>query len=280
MKKFYFTMIAWIPGLLFTDILSAQVLRRPMVTAYTGTGAYSRNHPDAFSFIANQAILADMKNISAGVYGERRFLLGELSNYLGVFILPALSGSFGLKINYSGFNVYHESTFGMAYGKKLGNTINTGIQFNYHHIRIAGYSNASAFSFEAATLIHISDKFHAGMQVSNPVGGNFFKAGKEKLPSIYSFGLGYEASGKFLASAVIEKEEDQPVNVNAGIQYKPAPLFMFHTGISTATASLWVGAGFFLHAVKLELIVSDHPVLGITPGLSLSFNPGSVRRSN
>jgi hypothetical protein len=60
-------------------IINGQTVRRPVAAVYAGLGSYSINHVDVFSFTNNQASLAQMKNASAGVYGERRFMLDELS---------------------------------------------------------------------------------------------------------------------------------------------------------------------------------------------------------
>jgi hypothetical protein len=56
----------------FIFFINGQTVRRPVAAVYTGLGAYSINHVDVFSFSNNQASLAQMKNASAGVYGERR----------------------------------------------------------------------------------------------------------------------------------------------------------------------------------------------------------------
>ncbi len=253
-------------------LLSAQTLRRPLAAAYTGLGAYSINHVDAFSFISNQASLAQLKNISAGVYGERRFLLSELNNYTAVVGLPTNSGNFGLKAGYSGFSDYNETQLGIAYGRKLGSKVDIGAQFNYHGIRISSYGNASAISFELGTVLHLTDKLHAGVHITNPVGGKFGKDQQEKLSSVYTVGLGYEASQKFFISIEIEKEEDQPVNVNAGFQYKFIPQLLARAGMSSATSSAWIGLGFTIKSLRLDVTTSFNPQLGITPGLLLLFN--------
>ena len=187
-------------------------------------GAYSLNHTDIFSFTANQASLAQLKNAAVGVYGERRFLLSELNNYTATAGLITTSGNFGMKATYSGFSDYNETQLGLAYGRKLGSKIDAGAQFNYNGIRIAEYGNAAALSFEIGVIMHLTDKLHTGIHVNNPVGGKFGKDQQEKLSSVYAVGFGYEASEKFFVSAEIEKEEDQPVNVNAGIQHKFIPL--------------------------------------------------------
>jgi len=116
-----------------------QTLRRPVAVGYTGLGAYSLDHVDVFSFTVNQAALAQLKNSSAGVYGERRFLLSELNNYAVVIGLPTAAGNLGVKADYYGFSDYNETQLGIAYGRKLGEKVDIGAQFNYQGIRIAGY---------------------------------------------------------------------------------------------------------------------------------------------
>lgn len=253
--------------LLKTSLLPAQILRKPISANYTGLGAYSLNHVDVFSFTSNQASLAQLQNITAGVYVERRFLLSELSNYTAVIALPTTTGNFGLKTNYYGFSDYNETQLGLAYGRKLGSKVDIGAQFNYYGVRIAGYGNASAISFELGTVMHITDKLHAGVHVANPVGGKFGKDKEEKLSSVYSMGLGYDASEKFFVSAEVEKEENQPVNVNAGMQYKFLSQLLARVGISTATSAAWFGLGLNLKSFRIDITTSYHSQLGITPGL-------------
>ena len=250
----------------------SQIVRKPVATAYTGLGAYSQSQADVFSFLANQASLAQIKNAAAGVYGERRFLLSELSNYNAAIAVPTSSGNFGLKANYYGFTDYNETQIGLAYARKLGNKIDLGVQFNYNGISIAGYGNASAVSFEIGSIMHLTDKLHAGIHINNPVGGKFGKDQQEKLPSVYTFGLGYDASEKFFISTEIVKEEDQPVNVNAGLQYKFIPQLLARAGISSATSSYWLGIGVLWKNFRVDVAGSYHPQLGFTPGLLLLFN--------
>lgn len=250
----------------------AQTLRRPQAAGYTGLGAYSLSHSDIFSFTANQASLAQLKHAAAGVYGERRFLLSELNNYTATAGLITSSGNFGMKATYSGFSDYNETQIGLAYGRKLGSKIDAGAQFNYNGIRIAGYGNAAALSFELGVIMHLTDKFHAGIHVNNPVGGKFGKDQQEKLSSVYAVGFGYEASEKFFVSAEIEKEEDQPVNVNAGIQYRFIPQLLVRAGLSSATSSAWAGLGLSIKSFRLDVTTSWHPQLGVTPGLLVLFN--------
>jgi hypothetical protein len=251
---------------------TAQITQRPVAAPYIGTGAYSLNHIDAFSFVSNQASLAQLKNASAGIYTERRFMLNELTDYNAVIGLPTYSGNFGLVAVYSGFSDYNESRLSLAYARSLGSKADVGVQFNYNAVHIAGYGNASAISFEAGTVLHITEKLHTGFHINNPAGGKFGKDQQEKLPFVYTAGFGYDASEKFYFSAEIIKEEDQEVNVNAGLQYKFIPQLLARAGVSSATSSVWIGLGLSIKSFRLDITSSYHPQLGLSPGLLLLFN--------
>jgi hypothetical protein len=253
-------------------IINGQTVRRPVAAVYAGLGAYSINHTDVFSFVNNQASLAQMKNASVGVYGERRFMLDELSLYQLAVAVPTNSGNFGVKAGYYGFSDYNESQIGLAYARKLGSKMDIGVQFNYNGILVSGYGNSSAINFEIGTVFHLTDKLNAGVHAYNPVGGKYGKNSEEKLASIYTIGLGYEASPKFFVSAEIEKEENQPVNVNAGMQYKFLPQLMARVGIATNTSNAYAGIGLFLKTFRLDAVASYHPQLGVTPGLMFIYN--------
>lgn len=243
-----------------------------MAAIYTGLGAYSINHADVFSYTDNQASLAQMKNVSAGVYSERRFLLDELSLYQLSVAVPTKSGNFGVKAGYFGFSDYNESQIGLAYARKLGTKVDVGVQFNYNGIQISSYGNSSVINFEIGAVLHLTEKLHAGVHAYNPVGGTFGKNQEEKLASTYSVGLGYEPSEIFFVSVEIEKEENQQVNVNAGMQYRFLPQLMARVGIATNTSTLYAGVGLFLKSFRLDVVTSYHPQLGVTPGIMLVFN--------
>ena len=115
-------------------------------------------------------------------------------------------------------------------------------------------------------------KINAGIHIYNPVGGKLSKTDNEKLSSVYKFGIGYDASDKFFISTEIIKEEDQPVNVNAGVQYNFEKRFFAKAGISTDTNIGYAGAGISWKNFRLDVSASYHPQLGFSPGLMLIVN--------
>lgn len=258
--------------LLAWHFIYGQSTRSPLSAHYTGIGAYSQHFLDAFSGAINQAALAEIKQATAGVYGERRFLLKELSNYAAAIALPSKLGGFGVAINYFGSENFNTSQIGLGYGKKLGDKIDIGVQFNYNMIKLAGYGSSSCINFEAGTILHLTDKFHIGLHVYNPVGGKFGKMNNEKLASIYTTGIGYEVSDKVLVSAEISKEEDLPVNINAGMQYIFEDHFFARLGVASGTGNYFFGLGIHWKTFRIDAVTTWHAQLGITPAIMLLFN--------
>ena len=153
----------------------AQSLRKPVAASYIGLGAYSINHVDVFSFTANQAALAQIKNFSLGVYGERRFLLATTNMYSAVMAVPTEQGNFGLQADYFGYKNYNESQLGIAYARSLGSKLDIGIKFNYYSFRIPAYQNSTSINFEIGAIVHLTDKLHAGIHFIILLVVNFLK---------------------------------------------------------------------------------------------------------
>lgn len=253
------------------SVLKAQGFQSPVAFIYTKTNTYSSLQKDAFSFAGNQAALAGIEKMSVGIYGERRFMLAELTSYQLAFAFPSPSGNFGLQVNRSGNTLYNQSRLGLAYARALGK-IDVGAQFNYHQIRVTGYGNASAVNFDAGAILHVNDQFQTGVHVYNPTRVSFGKNSEEKLPMIYSFGFGYDVSEKFFIGTEVEKEEDHPVNINAGLQYSFDEKLFARAGVSSATSIFYFGAGFLWNGFRIDATASLHPSLGITPGLLLIYS--------
>lgn len=267
MRRIYFCLLFFI-SFFFSE---AQTLRTPVTAVYTRVNTYSSIQNDAFSFTANQAALAKRKSFSAGIYGERRFLLSESGLYKLAFAMPASSGNFGLNANYFGGSSYNESQIGLAYGRSLGK-IDVGVQFNYYMVKLSEYGNASSINFEAGAIFHVTEQFAAGVHMYNPLGSGVGKSGAEKLPSIYTAGFGYDASDHFFIGAEIQKVEDLPVTVNAGLQYAFDDRFFARAGVSSATSTFYLGIGFLLNGFRIDATASLHPYLGITPGMMVVYN--------
>jgi hypothetical protein len=224
-----------------------------------------------FCVANNQAALAKMNFASAGIYSEKRFMLKELGFYNAAVAIPTHSGNFGFDGRYFGIADFNETQLGLAYARSVGSKIDLGVQFNYYAVRIAGYGNASSVNFELGTILHLTDNFNAGLHVYNPLGSKLGKNGEEKLASMYSFGIGFEPSRSFFFSLELAKEEDEPPDVIAGLQYVLLPQLLARAGISSVTSSMYFGLGLKWNAMRFDATASYHPQLGISPGIMLLY---------
>lgn len=250
----------------------AQTLSKPIAASIISPGAYSIDHVDIFSVWQNVASLAEVKEAGFGVYGERRFLLAQTNFYSSVIALPTEEGNFAFQADYFGFKNYNESQIGFAYARKMGERFDLGIKFNYYSFRIPGYQNPSTVDFEIGGMVHITEKLNAGINLYNTVGGKLSKTDNEKLGSVYTLGIGYEASPDFLIAVEVQKQEELPVNVNAAVEYDFAKKFFARFGVATENESPFGAAGISWDQFRLNVSASFHPQLGLTPGLQFIVN--------
>lgn len=253
-----------------------QSLRYPQAAPFTGLGAYSYHFIDVFSGMANQAALARLPRAGGGVYAERRFMQEKLTNYQAVIGIPAGRGGWSVCARYMGSGEFNESQLGIGYGIQLGK-VDIGVQTNYAMIRASGYGSDGTVIVELGSIWHVTNQVHLGVHVFNPYGGKYGKQGREKVAWIYKAGAGYEVSEKVLLSADVLKEESKPVNVLAGLQYIVANRLFIRAGIATATSAPWMGAGWALKNMRVDVTGQYHPQLGFTPGLLMIFNTGKER---
>jgi hypothetical protein len=205
-----------------------------------------------------------MKEPGAGIYSERPYFLKELPIYASAAAFPFSSGTVGVALNYYGNNDYNQSQAGLAYGKKLSEKIDLGIQFNYHRISISGYGSATTMDVEIGAIIHVTDKVHTGIHITNPL-GKFKKSASLKNACINTFGIGYEISEQLLLQMEINKEENKPLDVNTFIHYNIDEQVYVRAGVLTGTTGILVGTGLKWKQLRTDISASYHPVLGVNP---------------
>ncbi len=249
-----------------------QSLRYRISMPYTSIGAYTTKQNDPFSFTGNQAALMQTKTAAIGVFGERRFLLAENSVYGLAATFPSALGNFGLQINYAGFANFNEHQIGAAFAKSLGSHLDIGVQFNYYGYRIPAYNSASSVNFEAGAIVHASEKLNIGVHVYNPVKSSLNKITKDRLPSAFKFGVGYDADSNLYISTELIKEENQAANITGAIQYHFQKQFFMRAGFKSDNSSGFAGIGFMHKNLRLDVSASFHQQLGVSPGLLLIYH--------
>ncbi|HNK42135.1 MAG TPA: hypothetical protein PL002_13190, partial [Flavobacteriales bacterium] len=88
-------------ALLITTLLVALITRAggelwPVGARFAGMGNAGLTLVDLWSVSANQAGLAGINTVTAGVYAENRFLLKDLNFFGAAVAIPTKGGTFGL----------------------------------------------------------------------------------------------------------------------------------------------------------------------------------------
>ncbi|MBX2922630.1 MAG: hypothetical protein KF746_10600 [Chitinophagaceae bacterium] len=258
-------------------VAAAQQIRSPLSAPYLSTGAYSSKFSDVLNSASHIAALASIKNFSAGITGERRFMLKETAMYTAVLGIPTSSGNFAFKARYFGYTAYNESEVSIGYGRKLGDGVDIGLALNYYHIGLSSYGSAGSVNFELGAVFHITDQLHAGIQVYNPFQSKLGKNTGEKLSSVYKAGLGYEISGNLLSTVEIIKQSHAATGIHVALQYKPVKQLFARVGYIAGNNILYAGAGYQYGQFRLDMTAGFHHQLGFSPGILLLYEHGKKK---
>ncbi len=232
-------------------------------------GAYSRNYHQLLTTLQNQAALAYIPVVTAGVRTERRFMLSAIQQHHVMIALPVSKGGFGLHLAQSGFSYFRQQSIGFAYGRKLGERCSIGLQMDYLSKTIPRYFNAGTIVGELGCLIHLTPELHVGMHVFNPTRNKLRRLDNEVIPAIYSAGMGYEVSAAFLLSVAVVKETATALLTKVMCEYHMLKTLSLQLGICTDPQLNTAAIGFTLQQLFVLLSANYHPQLGITPSAAV-----------
>jgi hypothetical protein len=258
--------ITFITGLFFCLETIGQPSHLPEQNGYISGSAYSAHFMDALSFSANPACTAGMKNFSAGVLMEKKWMLKELNAYKISASGNLGNGGFGIAIQRSGDAVYSEQSLDLAYGKNLGQT-ELGIRFIYLWDQTSGYGNIGFGSFGIGMRVHVTDKLITGWELDLPVFGRVGKINPERGAQLFRMGLGYEPERDIFLAIQVEKISDRSSNLSGSVEYRYGEQFFFSFGINSTPASLFFKSGWKKNQLCIQVYTVYENVLGFSPGL-------------
>ena len=276
MKNIYFLFI-----LLFTGVSGfAGNENYPVGARSSAMGSASVSLTDVWSAHHNQAGLGFVRETSAGVYYENRFLLKEISIRGGAVAIPIKAGTFGLCITNFGYSLYSENKYSLSFAKAFGEKFSAGIAMDYLTTKIAestGNVSKGVLAAEAGIIAKPMKGLTIGAHVFNPTRAKIASYNDERLPTIIRLGADYAFSEKVIVAIETEKDIAQKAEFKAGIEYKAVKEFYLRIGISTDPVLTSFGFGINLKNFKLDLSATYHQTLGISPQLGLSYTVGKAK---
>jgi hypothetical protein len=232
---------------------------------------------DIWGIFHNQAALGYIESTTAGAFYESRFLMPELAYAGFAGATPLGNGAIGVSFSNFGYSVYREGKFGLAYGMKLANRFSMGVQINYQTTRITveDYGNTGVLTAEVGFRMEVSDKVTAAAHIYNPTRTEINSFASERLPTVIRLGLGYQISEELLFAAEAEKDIDQNALFRGGIEYRPVEMLYLRVGASNEPNLFSFGLGLRFKSFQFDMATSYHSLLGYSPQVSLTFNPGA-----
>jgi len=227
---------------------------------------------DLWSAFNNQAGLAYVRNMSAGIIYENNFLLKELGSKAGAFALPVNSGTFALSVYQFGFNLYNENKIGLAYAMPLSENFSAGVQVDYLLTQLAeNYGRKGLFTFELGLMAKLTDKLYMGAHVFNPARVKLTDYIEERIPTHIRFGFNYIFSDKVNLVAEVEKDINYKPIFKVGIDYEIVKNVYVRTGVANNPSVFAFGFGVNMKKFKVDFGTSKHNALGYSPALSVMY---------
>ncbi len=217
---------------------------------------------DVWSGTNNQAGLADIENISFGVFYSNMFNLPDLKDAAFSFAYPTEKyGSAGLNYSYSGNSASNFSKFGLAYAKRLGKRITAGIQIDYLRFVQLNYGNSGTATGEIGFIAEPVNNFFIGAHIFNPWRAKL-SGTDEYLSSMIRIGAGYYFTEKVLFTAETVKEVDKPIVFRAGTEYNMIAGLYLRGGVALNPAKYSFGLGYNYKGISADVSYVSHNILG------------------
>ncbi len=223
--------------------------------------------------LSNQAALAMLKKASFSLHAENPFLLPELATGAFSLCVPTKSGTFGLTHCTYGYDAYKECKTSLEFGKAFGKWFRAGIEMNYYSIRqYAEYGNLHALIPAMGVQVNPITQLIIGLHITNPACQSFYPKGFQKLPTVFRAGLGYYPGHDILLCLEYIRESGHKSVYCGGIECLCGKYLSFRMGVSSSERQQYAfGVGIMLDHIKTDLAIAHHPVLGISPAITLMF---------
>ncbi|MCE3278927.1 MAG: hypothetical protein K0S44_1118 [Bacteroidetes bacterium] len=268
MKKTYILLVT----VLFSYSVNAGNEDYPIGARSAGMGNATVSATDMWSSHHNQAGLGFVREISAGVSYENRFLIKEISVRGGTVALPIKAGTFGLCITNFGYSQYSENKYSLSFAKAFGDKLSAGIAMDYLSTKIAeGYGTRGTLAAEAGIIAKPIKALTIGAHVYNPTRAKLSAYDDERLPTIIRLGADYLFSDKVRLAVEAQKDIRYKAEFKAGLEYLPVKELYLRIGVSTNPTLSSFGFGINLKNFRIDVAANYHQTLGISPQLSLSY---------
>ena len=271
LKKFAFSMCCCF---LFTALKAQIPFTHPGTVSIAGTSVSDTRQWSAFH---NPAVLALSTRPQIGLRAENRYLITALNTQSLSLLYPAGFAVTAVSFSRFGFELYNETTAGIAFARNFSDIICLGLQFNYLTVyQQSMNSYRGSFFPQAGLTINLSSKTVFGFQTWNPFAATIKNYTIiKRIPSVFSVGIASQISNDFSMRLQADAETGSGYRFSAALQYVFSDFFVVQTGIYShdyfvPAFGFQTGYRHFLFDFQAEL----HPVLGVSTSLGITVPLG------
>lgn len=236
-------------------------------------GNASLNFENVFSNFHNQAGLATIQNVSAGIAYKNNFLLAETGLKAAAFAIPIKkAGVIGVNVSSFGFDQFAENKYGLAFAKNFGDKLSMGLQLDYLQTRFTEpYGQKGVLFGQFGIQSKINDELMLGVHLYNPTRSSLDKQLNDRVPTILKTGISYTFNEQVITVLEVEKDLEQKINVKAGAEYGVHEKFDVRFGLNSLQRKVSFGAGINLEDWEIDLASEYHQNLGFVPSMSVRW---------
>ena len=253
-------------------VLTAQSLNQTLSITPFSTVHQSIERNTAFDVFTNPATIVNTKMFMIGVCSEQRFGQKDIISADVAAVLPTKNDAWALPIHIDKAGTFTNNTPALVYARKISSNIALGVQFGYNMQSVEKYGSQQQIDTKLGLIIKLTNQLQTGATIHNPQ--FWFKKETQIIsrPVSVAWQVAYEPNESFLLQTIIQKQQNQAVQVIAGAYYRCHKYVEVAAGINSEGNQFWGSSSFILKNFRLGITTHIHPQLGITPGLMIMYN--------
>lgn len=245
----------------------------PGAPAAAMAGAFQTRESVWMMFHNPAGLAGGTKKFQAGIFGENRFLMKELSEQGFALSACIRKSAVGLSYRSYGFDQFKESGATLSYAMMLSEKLRAAIQLRYLALSFGDvYGRASVVSGSAALIYDVTPKLSIGAHLEDPTRPYYSETSQVRRTVRYRIAPAYRFSEKLYASAEIRKSADTPASLRLGMEYKFLSSLAVRGGFIADTGAFTFGFGWMTSSIQIDAAAGYLPNLGFVPQVSLTYS--------
>lgn len=227
---------------------------------------------DVWAYHHNPGAVGEIKETTAGISYENRFLLKELQSQGFAFAQPLKVGVISVGGQFFGNRNYRSQRVGVGYAMKLAEKLYAGVQLNYQGLQLGeNYGNKNTLTGEAGIIAYLTENWKLGVAVTNVSRTKLADYTNERYATTFRLGTSYNLSDKVLFIAEVEKSIDYKLRTRFAIEYTPIEQLFIRGGVGLQPTEFGLGFGYRFSVIQLDFGSNYHPILGWSPHVGLTY---------